>query len=175
MRWLYSITDLMDMNLGKLQEIVRDREAWSAAAHGLTNSQIWLSNWTTTKVRELPWTFLCTERVNGAQWCYLGFNHLGEDHLCFFFFLEGGTTLILNYAWGRGSIHSCLGPELSRMEEGSAIQWPQASWNWLSSSPKGHQAKASTLTSSLFTPATARIPDAQGFPLNLELNSLYAS
>ena len=34
------ITESMDMNLGKLQEIVRDREAWYAAAHGLTKSQI---------------------------------------------------------------------------------------------------------------------------------------
>ena len=34
MRWLASITDSMDMNLGKLQEMVRDREAWSAMVHG---------------------------------------------------------------------------------------------------------------------------------------------
>ena len=36
MRWLDSITDAMNMNLGKLCEIVRDREAWHAAVHGLT-------------------------------------------------------------------------------------------------------------------------------------------
>ena len=47
MRWLESITDSMDMNLGKLWEMVRDREAWHAAAHGITKSWTWLGNWTT--------------------------------------------------------------------------------------------------------------------------------
>ena len=39
MRWLDVITDAVDMNLGKLWEMVRDREAWHAAVHGLTKSQ----------------------------------------------------------------------------------------------------------------------------------------
>ena len=43
MRWLDSITDSVDMNLSKLQEIVKDREAWCAAAHGITKSRTLLS------------------------------------------------------------------------------------------------------------------------------------
>ena len=46
-RWLDGNTNAMDMNLGKFREMVRDREVWCGAVHGVAKSQIRLSSWTT--------------------------------------------------------------------------------------------------------------------------------
>ena len=49
MRWLHAIINSMDMGLGRVRELVMDREAWHAAIHGVTKSQTRLSDWTELK------------------------------------------------------------------------------------------------------------------------------
>ena len=59
MRWLYSITDLINMGLGGLRELMMDRKACHVAVHGVTKSQTWLSDWTELKFKILLLLLMC--------------------------------------------------------------------------------------------------------------------
>ena len=54
MRWLDGINDSMNMSLSNLRDIVKDREVWCAAVHGITKSWAQLSDWTTNSVQGFP-------------------------------------------------------------------------------------------------------------------------